>query len=166
MTPITTHDAEYGRHRDRIASYFDDRAHRWDRLTSERPVGRIRATVREGRRQMHDTVRSWLPADLRGARILDAGCGTGSFAFALAEEGADVVAMDVSKAVLDVAHSRLASRDLAGSVEFVHGDLAHPAPASYDYVIAVDSFIPDRVRHRRNHEQRHQRKHGPCLFHR
>jgi magnesium-protoporphyrin O-methyltransferase len=146
MEETVAQDAEYGRHRDRIASYFDERAHRWDRLTSERPVGRIRATVREGRRRMHDTVRSWLPEDIKGARILDAGCGTGSLAIALAEEGADVTAMDVSEAVLDVARERIAPLRLSGSVAFLHGDLVRPSEAVYDYVVAVDSFIhyPER----------------------
>jgi hypothetical protein len=35
-------------------------------LTSDAPVGRIRATVRAGRDRMRATLLSWLPQDLRG----------------------------------------------------------------------------------------------------
>ena len=42
--------------------------------------GRIRATVRAGRDQMRAQLLDWLPADLSGLRLLDAGCGTGALA--------------------------------------------------------------------------------------
>ncbi|MFN7175078.1 MAG: magnesium protoporphyrin IX methyltransferase, partial [Thermaurantiacus tibetensis] len=64
--------------RDRLHDYFDRTAHRqWVDLTSDAPVGRIRSTVRAGRDAMRETLLSWLPDDLAGRRILDAGCGTG-----------------------------------------------------------------------------------------
>ena len=67
--------------RGEIETYFDrTAAQAWARLTSDAPVGRIRATVRAGRDRMRSTLLSWLPADLRGTRLLDAGCGTGALA--------------------------------------------------------------------------------------
>ena len=50
----------------------------WERLTSDAPVSRIRQTVREGRDRMRALMLSRLPEDLRGARVLDAGCGAGA----------------------------------------------------------------------------------------
>ena len=70
--PTTPPHATGSRH------YFDRTATKaWERLTSDAPVSRIRQTVREGRDRMRALMLSRLPADLRGARVLDAGCGTG-----------------------------------------------------------------------------------------
>ena len=80
----------YALTRDRLEDYFDRTAARaWERLTSDAPVSRIRQTVREGRDRMRALMLSRLPADLGGRRILDAGCGAGQMAAALAERGAD-----------------------------------------------------------------------------
>ena len=66
----------YIERREQIETYFDRTAAKaWERLTSNAPVGRIRATVRAGRDQMRSTLLSWLPQDMRGLRLLDAGCG-------------------------------------------------------------------------------------------
>ncbi len=71
--------ATYQHRRGEIEHYFDrTAAQTWARLTSDAPVGRIRATVRAGRDRMRATLLSWLPHDLHGQRILDAGCGTGA----------------------------------------------------------------------------------------
>jgi magnesium-protoporphyrin O-methyltransferase len=45
---------------------------------------------------MRATLLDWLPPDLHGARLLDAGCGTGALAIEAARRGADVVAIDLS----------------------------------------------------------------------
>jgi magnesium-protoporphyrin O-methyltransferase len=69
------------RQRAEIETYFDrTAADAWARLTSTAPVSGIRATVRAGRDRMRATLLDWLPADLRGMRLLDAGCGTGALA--------------------------------------------------------------------------------------
>ena len=71
----------YQRRRGQLETYFDRTAvEAWSRLTSDAPVGSIRATVRAGRARIRNILLGWLPADLRGARLLDAGCGTGALA--------------------------------------------------------------------------------------
>ncbi len=81
--------ADYGATLTRVESYFDGTATQtWERLTSDAPVSRIRQTVREGRDRMRALMLSRLPQDLRGARVLDAGCGTGAMTEALALRGA------------------------------------------------------------------------------
>ena len=45
---------------------------------------------------MRATLLDWLPADLTGRRILDAGCGTGALAIEAARRGAHVVAVHQS----------------------------------------------------------------------
>jgi magnesium-protoporphyrin O-methyltransferase len=80
--------ADYTTTRDRVETYFDRTATRtWERLTSDAPVSRIRQTVREGRDRMRALMLGQLPKDLRGARILDAGCGTGMMTEELAQRG-------------------------------------------------------------------------------
>ncbi|NCW79148.1 MAG: magnesium protoporphyrin IX methyltransferase, partial [Oxalobacteraceae bacterium] len=71
----------YEEKREKIEEYFDrTAADQWAKLTSDAPVSGIRKTVRAGRDRMRETLLSWLPEDLRGRRILDAGCGTGTLA--------------------------------------------------------------------------------------
>jgi magnesium-protoporphyrin O-methyltransferase len=115
----------YIERRHQVEDYFDRTAvEAWSRLTSDAPVGHIRATVRAGRDQMRQTLLSWLPTDLRGRRLLDAGCGTGALAIAAARRGAEVVAVDLSTTLVALAQKR-APRDLgAGRVTCSMRDLA------------------------------------------
>ena len=71
----------YQARRDEIETYFDrTAADAWAALTSDAPVSRIRRTVRRGRDAMRDTLLRWLPTDLTGSTLIDAGCGTGTLA--------------------------------------------------------------------------------------
>lgn len=136
------HTLTYRERRGQIETYFDRTAvEAWTRLTSDAPVGRIRATVRAGRDRMRATLLSWLPDDLRGARILDAGCGTGAFATEAARRGADVLAIDLSTTLVRLAGER-SSRDAGpGRIRFVVGDMLDPGHGRFDYVVAMDSLI-------------------------
>jgi SAM-dependent methyltransferase len=49
--------------------------------------------------------------DLDGRRVLDAGCGDGTHAAALAERGADVIGVDASEGMIDTARERYGDRD-------------------------------------------------------
>ena len=97
----------YLQRREQIEHYFDRTAAKaWEVLTSNAPVGRIRRTVREGRDQMRSTLMSWLPQDMRGMRLLDAGCGTGALAALAMQRGAEVVAIDLSPTLVQLARER------------------------------------------------------------
>ena len=140
----------YTQRRSEIERYFDrTAADAWARLTSDAPVGRIRATVRAGRDRMRATLLSWLPADLGGARVLDAGCGTGLLAVEAARRGAHVTAIDLSPTLVQIARERLPD-ELQGRIDFRAGDMLDPALGSFDHVVGMDSLIhyrtPDAVR--------------------
>lgn len=132
----------YQQRRGEIEQYFDrTAADAWARLTSDAPVGRIRATVRAGRDRMRAQLLSWLPADLRGVRLLDAGCGTGALALEAARRGADVLAVDLSPTLVDLARERLPADLGPGRVEFIAGDLLDVRFRGFDHVVAMDSLI-------------------------
>ena len=76
-----------------------------------------------------------------GARVLDAGCGTGRVAIRLAEQGFRVVGLDVDDSMLAVA------REQASGLRWVLGDLAdtsgllvgeHP----FDLVVLAGNVVP------------------------
>jgi magnesium-protoporphyrin O-methyltransferase len=137
--------------REKIESYFDGAAaEAWSRLTSDAPVSGVRATVRAGRDRMRATLLSWLPQDMRGARLLDAGCGTGALSIEAARRGAQVVAIDLSPKLIALAKAR-APEDLGpGAVHFLSGDMLDPALGRFDYAVGMDSLIhyraPDATR--------------------
>ena len=125
-----------------LETYFNRTAvEAWSRLTSDAPIGRIRATVRAGRDEMRNTLLSWLPEDLSGRRILDAGCGTGALAVEAAKRGADVVAIDIAPNLIELARERLPSTLGQGRIEFRVGDMHDPALGTFDHVVAMDSLI-------------------------
>lgn len=134
--------SSYQDRRGEITTYFDrTAAEAWSRLTSNAPVSRVRATVRAGRDRMRSTLLDWLPADLSGRRLLDAGCGTGALAVEAARRGAEVVAIDVAPTLISLAQER-APKDLgAGSVRFLVGDMRDPELGRFDHVVAMDSLI-------------------------
>lgn len=131
----------YQERRNQVESYFDrTAADAWKRLTSDAPVSGIRATVRAGRDRMRSILLDWLPADLSGKRLLDAGCGTGLLAVEAARRGADVYAVDLSPTLIAHARERLPN-DLPGQIEFTVGDMLAPAQGDFDHIVAMDSII-------------------------
>jgi magnesium-protoporphyrin O-methyltransferase len=140
----------YQSRRGQIETYFDrTAADAWKLLTSDAPLGRIRATVRAGRDEMRRTLLSWLPADMRGLRILDAGCGTGLLTVIAAQRGAHVVAVDLSPTLVQHAKQNLPSGLDYGKIEFLSGDMLADNLGFFDHVVAMDSLIhyaaPDAV---------------------
>ena len=76
-----------------------------------------------------------------GARVLDAGCGTGRVAIRLAAQGFDVVGLDVDDSMLAVA------RDHDPALTWVLGDLADlpselVAGPPYDLVLLAGNVVP------------------------
>lgn len=138
----------YLQRRGEIEHYFDRTASdAWARLTSTEPVSRVRATVRAGRDRMRHTLLSWLPHDLRGRRVLDAGCGTGALAMEAARRGAQVVAIDLSPTLVDLARERTQAERTAveqaigGRIDFHAGDMLDAAHGEFDHVVCMDSII-------------------------
>jgi magnesium-protoporphyrin O-methyltransferase len=140
MTDMPT--ATYQTRRGELETYFDRTAVKaWERLTSDAPVGRIRATVRKGREEMRNTLLSWLPGDLATRRVLDAGCGTGALAVEAARRGADVVAVDISPTLVELGRARTEGKHGAGQVTFHVGDMLDEGFGRFDHIVAMDILI-------------------------
>lgn len=83
---------------------------------------------------------------LRGSRILDVGCGGGLLAEAMAAEAADVLGIDLSPDVLDVA--RLHALESGISVEYRQISveaLAEAVPGTFDAITCMEMLehVPD-----------------------
>ena len=127
--------------RAKLETYFDRTAlDAWAALTSDAPVSKIRATVRAGRTDMRDLLLSWLPADLTGRRILDAGCGTGMLSIEAARRGAEVVGIDVSPQLIEIGKERLPD-DVKSRVQLFAGDMLDAGFGEFDHIVSMDVLI-------------------------
>ena len=132
----------YAERRSQLTTYFDRTAvDAWARLTTDASVSKIRATVRAGRDAMRANLLSWLPEDLTGKRVLDAGCGTGALSVEAARRGAEVVAIDVSPTLVGLARERSAEILGGERIDFRVGDMLDPWLGRFDHVVAMDSLI-------------------------
>ncbi len=135
-------ESAYKLRRSEVETYFDrTAADKWAALTSNSPVSRIRETVRAGRETMRTMLLDWLPADLRGVSILDAGCGTGMLAAEAARRGADVVAIDLSPSLIEIAITRSQQSNNEQAIRFFSGDMTDKRFGRFDYIVAMDSLI-------------------------
>ncbi len=139
-------DDSYLQRRGQLETYFDrTAADAWARLTSTAKVSRIRETVRAGRDRMRNTLLDGLPMDLRGKRLLDAGCGTGALSVEAALRGAEVVAIDLSATLVKLAEERIPKVLGEGRITFHVGDMLDASFGEFDHVVAMDSLIHYRA---------------------
>ena len=104
----------------KVNDLFAAIARRYDLLNDLQSLGLHRRWKRQG---------GELAAVKPGDRALDLCCGTGDLALALAQRGAEVVGVDFSAAMLEIAERRRQKNieSPASSVKFIQGD-AHQIP--------------------------------------
>ncbi|MER7149156.1 class I SAM-dependent methyltransferase [Streptomyces xanthochromogenes] len=118
---------------------------RWQELTGGTSgaeyAARFEALVRDGK-DVHGEAAFCAALLPPGARVLDAGCGTGRVMIRLAELGYDCVGVDLDASMLEVARER------APRLPWFQADLAafDPAPlgiaADFDLVVAAGNVLP------------------------
>jgi SAM-dependent methyltransferase len=118
---------------------------RWEELTGgtsgERYAARFAAEAASGK-DMHGEVRFCTGLVPAGARVLDAGCGTGRVMIRLAELGYDCVGVDLDASMLAVA------RKQAPELPWFQADLTAFDPADFgvaadlDLVVAAGNVFP------------------------
>lgn len=118
---------------------------RWNELTGgtsgEDYAARFAALAENGG-DMHGEARFCAELVPAGARVLDAGCGTGRVMIRLAERGYDCVGVDLDPSMLAVA------RREAPGLSWIQADLAEFDPAAmglaadFDLVVAAGNIFP------------------------
>ena len=76
--------------------------------------------------------------DVEGKKVLDAGCGSGYMARLLAERGAEVTGVDLSRRFIEIAGRNEKEKPLG--ITYIQGDLAHVPQlktAYFDLVVSV-----------------------------
>jgi SAM-dependent methyltransferase len=124
---------------ERSRAAWDARAERWDARSAANALSPDRK---------RDLDRVWDALRLTaGARVLDAGCGSGQFAIALAERGARVTGIDLSPEMLRRARDHAAEHGFADDIDWRTGDVKHLSEplAVYDAIHArvLFQFLPD-----------------------
>ena len=74
-----------------------------------------------------------------GDRVLDVGCGTGALALRAAQRGADVKAIDINPAALDIAKKKAEKAGVAPKIEFVEqgaAEMGLESDRNYDAVMS------------------------------
>ncbi|CAN6166441.1 unnamed protein product [Urochloa humidicola] len=147
-------EAAGGSDKEAVRAYFNSTGfERWRKIygSATEGVNRVQLDIREGHAQSVAAALSMLrdsSLPLSGATVCDAGCGTGSLAIPLAAEGADVLASDISAAMVSEAERQaqlaLASQPAAGSLfrmpRFEVRDL-ESLEGRYDVVVCLDVLI-------------------------
>jgi SAM-dependent methyltransferase len=110
----TPQPADQADHNQRTREAYDRLAAVWSATTDEGPWnGLLERPALQG----------LVPAPLTGATVLDAGCGAGAQASWLLDQGADVVAFDISPNMVEEARRRCDGRG-----RFEVADLSRPLP--------------------------------------
>jgi len=110
----STDPADQAEHTRRTREAYDQLAPVWSSDTDEGPYNGLLE---------RPALRSLIPRSLKGAVVLDAGCGSGAQAQWLLGQGAEVVGIDVSPRMIEEAERRCGGRG-----RFFVADLATPLP--------------------------------------
>jgi release factor glutamine methyltransferase len=87
-------------------------------------------------------LRSCLPKDLVGKKVLEIGPGSGILSVACAQRGAEVVAVDIDP--LAVKATRRAAMDAQVTVVVVEGDLFEPvSDERFNLIVCNPPYLPD-----------------------
>jgi magnesium-protoporphyrin O-methyltransferase len=138
--PALFADREQSETGQRVRKYFETSGFsRWSAIYGTGDIPPIWKVIRDGHDQALETVVDWV-AGAKGHTVLDAGCGTGNLAIALADRGFEVEAFDVSAPMVHFAKYINNGRTKGIAPRFLVGDIAALAgePKRYDVVCCLD----------------------------
>jgi len=125
-----------------IAKYWNDIAYDFDAIYTgnKGPIGRgLDRWLRRDIYQRYEWVMKEAgPADLRGMKICDIGCGSGRFVASLAKRGAQVTGVDFAPDMLKLSAELVEKEGVADRCKFVLSDaLTWKTDEKFDLVIAI-----------------------------
>ncbi|MBI4642737.1 MAG: methyltransferase domain-containing protein [Deltaproteobacteria bacterium] len=126
---------------DRTSEFFQAYARDFDAIYGTRNTWLNRLINALWRRSMklryEETLKGCAP--ITGKRVLDAGCGPGHYAVALARRGAGhVLGLDFAPEMLELARARAAQAGVADRCRFELGDfLTYPLTENFDYAVVM-----------------------------
>ncbi len=130
-------NSRVGRH---VRKYFETSGFsRWTAIYGAGEIPPIWKVIRDGHQRSLDQIVNWVKADdLHNA--LDAGCGTGNLAIALANHGYEVDAFDISAPMIHFARYINTGRTKGIAPRFMVGDIAalEGQNKQYDLVCCLD----------------------------
>lgn len=129
-------------HASQLKSYFNGVGfERWSAIYGSDPLPSVRRSVREGHSRMLAQAAGWL-AERHGIgnSLLDAGCGTGLFAVAMAQQGYRVTALDIAPRMLETARESARRAGVETQIQFVEADTGTIA-GQYDAVACFDVLV-------------------------
>ena len=143
MSSLSAQFGTYWMESEAIRAFFDAHAREVDSLYTGNSWWRT-SFNRIFRRAIYERFSITLAesGDVRGATILDVGCGPGHYALAYARLGAArVVGIDIAQAMIELGRKNAGSVGLGEPCEFICGDfLALDFPDRFDVVLAVGVF--------------------------
>lgn len=120
----------------RIAHHYDELAEHWEQIAESPSKAKL----------LWPSLEVMLP-DLTGRHVLDAGCGAGDYTAKLVEQGADVIGIDVSERMVQVAKERVPDAkfmqgDLSNEIDFVESDSVDVVLCQHVFSHLEDLTIP------------------------
>jgi magnesium protoporphyrin O-methyltransferase len=125
---------------ERVHRYFETSGFsRWTAIYGTGDIPPIWKVIRDGHQRALDHVTAWIAGD-ENVTALDAGCGTGNLAIALADQGYEVDAFDVSAPMIHFAKYINSGRTRKTPPTFVVGDISavEGRDRTYDLVCCID----------------------------
>ncbi len=127
---------------EQIAKYWNDIAYDFDAIYTGNKNPLSRSLDRWLRRDIYQrfewVMREAGPADLRGMKICDIGCGSGRFVASLAKRGAQVTGVDFAPEMLKLGAQLAEKEGVADRCKFVLSDvLDWKTTEQFDLVIAI-----------------------------
>jgi 2-polyprenyl-3-methyl-5-hydroxy-6-metoxy-1,4-benzoquinol methylase len=127
---------------EQIQTYFQQHAQQFDQLYADENC--LHTWLNQWvRRPFYRRFELTLAAcgDVRDKRILDVGCGSGRYAVALAERGAEVTGIDFASNMLTLAEELAEKRDVASRCHFVQANfLAYDPGQTFHISLAIGLF--------------------------
>jgi magnesium protoporphyrin O-methyltransferase len=128
---------------ERVRRYFDGAAERFDLIYREDKNLSQRMVDRLFRGVIHHRFRLAIElcGDLDGKKVLDVGCGSGRYSIEFARRGAEVIGLDLARAMIDLSNQAAAAADVLDRCSFEQADfLAWSEPHHFDICLGIGFF--------------------------